>query len=154
MRKCPICKKKTIPYIWMFFNKYNGKKSICIECSNCKNNIIKKRFSFIQILKLPFYSLELMLFLLLIIFVFLDKFTHNTFLEFTIAFIVFSIYFLTLNLMTPLRKATYKECLGHIGKVEAIFNLILMVFIIFMLIYFFIIAPYVFGINPFAKGWL
>lgn len=146
MKKCPVCKEHTIPYIWIFFGKSKHKYGRCFKCSNCGKNVKKSQWLLIDII---LYN-DLTYFTLFILFtITLSKFIQNFLVVLLGSIGLMVIYFMAISFFSPLREAEESYCRGDMTKIGAIFALIAIPTIIFLTVYILLYKPLVLGEPPF-----
>ena len=129
MKKCPVCKEKSIPYQWVFFGISKHKNGRCFQCTHCGAKIKKSRWFLFDFLFLNEWTVGI---LLLLIF---DKIFSN------IAAVIFStilfsaLYYMLVEYLSPLREADESYCRGDLSKIGALFALIAIPTIIIFTVY-------------------
>lgn len=146
MKKCPNCYKLTIPYKWVFFDISNKKGSRCIQCTNCKKNIKKNRWTILDIL----LNNELVyIFLIFFPLIQLYLFFENFVLAIVGTMFIFLSIIMLIEYLLPLGEADDTYCDGVMSKTGAFFSLIFMITIIIFTLYTLLYKPLVLGEAPF-----
>lgn len=145
MKACPLCKEKTIPHSWIFFERSKNRNGRCIQCSNCGKNIKKSRWLLIDIL-LRMDALPMGLFILFTITLF--QVVHHYFISFFGAILLVIGFYMSVSYISPLSEAEESYCRGDMSKIGAVFALIAIPSIIIFTLYSLLYKPLILGEAP------
>ena len=138
MRRCPKCKKETIPLKWVFLGKSNLDIKHCYLCPNC-NFKIKKSNTIAYI----FETFEFFLIITISIAILLNQVLDNFIIDLAISLVAYILLILIINYFKPLGIATEDYCKYGVTKFGAVFNFMVMIIIVVMAIYFLLVKPLV-----------